>query len=157
MRSRCGSWWGSVAMRTASVVVGSLALAFALAWEFAPLQVTIWDGGYDLTVNVTSEVGPLRSVSFKACGQREVADWILENPLHAEAQASVVADPFDGKPLSLSLPLSGRTSPLGRELRLSQQCRYLVVIGRLQDGRRLAKIVDIPDSRESREVSVSLP
>jgi hypothetical protein len=144
-------------MRTASVIIGSLAVALALAWEFVPIQVTIWDGGYDLTINVTSEAGPLHSVCCKACGQHEAADWVLEDPLHAEAQAAVFADPFDGKPLSLYLPLSGRTSPLGRELRLSQQCRYLVVIGRLQDGRQLAKIVDIPDSRRSREVSVSLP
>jgi hypothetical protein len=144
-------------MRTAFVIIGSLAIAFALAWEFVPLQVTIWDDGYDLVVNVTSEAGPLRSVSCKACGQREVADWILENPLHAEAQASVIADPIDGRPLSLYLPLSGRTSPLGREIRQFQPCRCLVVIGRLQDGRQLAKIVGIPDSRNSREVSVSLP
>jgi hypothetical protein len=144
-------------MRTASVIIGSLAIAFALAWEFVPLQVTIWDGGYDLKINVTSEAGPLRSVSCKVCSQREEADWVLENPLHAEAHASAFSDPFDGKPLSLKLSLSGRTSPLGREVRLFQQCRYLVVIGRLQDGRQLAKIVDIPNSRKSREVSVSLP
>jgi hypothetical protein len=143
-------------MRTASIIILSLALAFAAAWEFVPLQVAIWDDGYDLTINVSSKAGLLHSVGCKACRQREEADLILEDPLHAEAYASVIAEPFDGRPLTLKLPLSGRTSPLGRELRLTR-CQFLVVIGRLHDGRQLAKIIDIPDSRTSREVSVSLP
>jgi hypothetical protein len=144
-------------MRRAFLIIGFLVVAGALAWEFIPIQLTIWDGGFDLTVNVSSTAGPLKSVSCQACGGREEAEEILEYLLPPDlGSSSAVADPFDGQPLRVQVPVSGRASPMGRELRRSQ-FRYLVVIGQLNDGRRLGKLVEIPDGRESREVSVSLP
>jgi hypothetical protein len=69
---------------------------------------------------------------------------------------SAVADPFEGQPLTVNVPVSGRESPWGRQLR-RVQFQYLVVIGQWKDGRRMGKLVDIPDGRASREISVSLP
>ncbi len=144
-------------MRRAFLIIGLSVLAGALAWEFIPIQLTVWDGGFDLTVNVSSTAGPLKSVSCQACGRREEAEEVLEYLLPPDTrQWSAVADPFDGQPLTVQVPVSGRASPMGRELRRSQ-FRYLVVIGQLNDGRRVGKLVEIPDGRESREVSVSLP
>lgn len=145
------------AMGLTLVIVGILVVAAALAWEFVPLQVTIWDGAFDLTVNASSTAGPLRSVRCKACMRREEAEFTLEHPSNPESiGGSILREPFDGNPISVIVPLSGRSSPSGRELRRTQY-QFLVVVGNLQDGRQIAKLVEIPDCRLSREVSVSLP
>ena len=133
-----------------------LVLAFALAWDFVPLQYTIWDGGFfDLKVHLVSQAGPIRSVHCSAYRQRQEAELASENPLQAEAYATANADPFVGEALILNLPLSGRTSPMGRELSF-HQCRHLLVRVNLVNGRQISKIVEI-DSRLSREITVSLP
>jgi hypothetical protein len=144
-------------MRRTFLIVLVFVVAAALAWEFIPLQVKISDGGFYLTVNVSSSAGPLHSVSCQAFAQREETKHDLDylcppgTPLW-----SAVADPFVGEPLKVLVPVSGRESPCGRELRRFQ-FRYLVVIGKFQDGQRAGKLVEVPDGRVSREVSVVLP
>jgi hypothetical protein len=144
-------------MRRALLITAVLLGAGALACEFIPLGYSIWDGDFDLRVNVSSTAGSLRAVTCQACSHSEEAEYILDHLLPPETDLwSTVADPFDGQPLTVRVPVSGRTSPCGRELDRSQ-FRYLVVIGQLKDGRRMGKLVDIPDCRVSREVTVSLP
>ena len=139
------------------LIVSLLIAAVPLAWEFVPIQVKVWDGGFELTVNVTTLGGPLRSVSCQAFGRRDEAEQIAELLLSPYSQTwSAVSDPFSGKPLKVQVAVSGRDSPSGRKLR-RYQFRYLVVIGTFQDGRQVGKVVEIPDCRESREVNVSLP
>ena len=143
-------------MRRAFLTIAALVIAGVLAWEFSPFPVTIWDGGFNLTVHVTSPAGPLHSVSCQAFGRREQTEEVLEYLLPPESLGySAVADPFVGEPLKVYVPVSGRDSPSGRTLRRTQ-FRYLVVIGQWQDGRRAGKLVEIPDGRVSREVSVVL-
>src|SRR5262245_50418051 len=144
-------------MLRALLIFGLPAVALVLALEFLPISVLIWDGHFDLTVNVSSTAGPLRSVSCQACGDRDLAEHVLKSrrPFESDLWA-VIADPFEGEPLTVKVPVSGRTSPFGREVS-RYQFSHLVVIGHLQDGRRLGKLVEIPDGRVSRTVSVSLP
>jgi hypothetical protein len=142
-------------MRRTFLILALLVVACVLAWEFIPIQVMIWDGEFDLTVHVSSSDGPLHSVSCQAFSRREDAEYVVKHLLPPEGLWFTVADPFDGQPLTVGVPLSGRVSPWGRELGRFQ-FKYLVVIGQLKDGRRIGKLVEIPDSRESREVSVAL-
>jgi hypothetical protein len=135
----------------------ALLAAGVLAWEFIPIQVTVWDGGFDLTVHVSSTAGPLRAVSCQAYGQREDAEAAVQDLVPPRMGfASATADPFDGRPLTVNVHVSGRLSPFGRELARFQY-RHLVVIGQLKDGRRIGKRIEIPDGCLSREVRVSLP
>lgn len=144
-------------MRRAFLIIAALVIAGALVWEFGPIPVTIWDGGFDLTVHVTSLAGPLRSVSCQAFGRREQTEQVLQYLLPPETRlSSATADPFVGEPLTVFVRVSGRDSPSGRQLQRSQ-FSYLVVIGQWQDGRRVGKLVEIPDGRVSREVRVVLP
>lgn len=139
------------------LIVAIIVLVSVFLWEFIPVQVIIWDGGFDLTVTVSSNAGPLRSVSCQAFGHRESADFAVEHLLPMEADPwSTHVEPFSGKPLTVFVPLSGRKSPSGRELS-RMQFRHLAVIGQLQDGRRVGKVVEIPDCRVSRTVHVILP
>jgi hypothetical protein len=145
-------------MLRAFLIIALVIVAGGLAWEFVPLQVAVWDGGFDLAVNVSSTAGTLAAVRCEACSRREEAEFALEHPLSPESHSwwSAVSDPFDGKTIMVRVPLSGKDSPCGRELSRFQ-FRYLAVMGQLQNGRHFGKLVEIPDSRVSREVSVSLP
>lgn len=144
-------------MRRAVIVVVAVLAVSVLAWEFIPIQVLIWDGSFDLTVRVDSRTGQPRSVSCETFGSRDYAEEALSNLEPPDRRAwSTIADPFDGEPLTVCVAVSGRESPFGRELRRSQ-FRYLVVVAVLPDWSRAGKLVDIPDGRVSREVSVSFP
>jgi hypothetical protein len=134
-------------------IISAIVIAGLLAWEFVPLQVARWDGGYDLTVLVASPPGTLRAVSCEAFSKREGALQSMESP---EVSWSAVAQPFSGEPLTVHVPMSGRASPCGRELKRSQ-FGYLLVIGDLPDGQRVGKVVKIPDGRVSRTTRVQLP
>jgi len=143
-------------MRYFVVVIGLTAIG-ALAWEFVPIQVKVWDGSFDLTVRVSSADGPLRSVRCESFARREHAEELLERPGPPGSRVwSVAAEPFAGEPLSVPVRVSGRESPCGREVG-RYQFRFLAVIGELADGRRVGKLVEIPDCRVSREVSVVVP
>jgi hypothetical protein len=131
------------------LVVGAVALiAASLAWEFIPLQVMIWDGGYNLTVHVDSTAGRLEAVDCRAVTEAG-AEELLANLFPPTTE-------FAGQPVIVGVQTSGRCSPCGRELARFQSS-HLVVIGQLHDGRRFGKVVVIPDGRESSEVRVSLP
>jgi hypothetical protein len=139
------------------LVVGLLLVAGALLWVYTSARWIIWDGGFDLTVRVSSHPGPPRAVSCQAFALREQAEFVLEHLLPPETRLwSAVADPFADEPLSVYVRVSGWASMSGRELRRFQ-FRYLVVIAVLPDGRRVGKLVDIPDGRVCREVTVELP
>ena len=144
-------------MRRTILTLTAVLVAGFLAWEFVPLEKKICDGSFDLTVRVECLAGQPRSVSCEAFGRLMQAEEALAVLMPPESRRwSAVADPFDGRPLTVGVPVSWRESPLGRQYRRTQ-FRYLVVIATMQDGERIGKLVDIPDSRESREVSVSLP
>jgi hypothetical protein len=148
---------GGGAMLRAVLITVALIAAGLLAWEFVPIQVIVWDGAYELTVRVESPDGRPRSVSCEAFGRREYADAAVVHPHPPESQRwSAVADPFEGQPITVQVAVSGRESPFGRELRRSQ-FKFLAVNAVMADGRRVGKVVEIPDSRVSREVAVTLP
>jgi hypothetical protein len=144
-------------MRWTLLGVAFLLIAGALLWVYTSTTYIIWDGQFDLSVRVSSSLGPPRSVSCQACSHREQAEYVLEHLLPPEGRLwSATADPFAGEPLTVNVPVSGRDSMSGRELRRGQ-FRWLVVIAVLPDGRRAGKLVEIPDGRVCREVSVELP
>ena len=144
-------------MRRALIAVVAVLALGVLAWEFVPIQVLIWDGSFDLIVRVECPEGRPRAVTCEAFDRREFANEAVTHLLPSESRSwSAVADPFDGRPITVHVAVSGRESPFGRELRRSQ-FRYLAVIAVMPDGRRVGKVVDIPDGQVSREVSVALP
>jgi hypothetical protein len=144
-------------MWRALVATVTVLAAGVLAWEFVPLAVTIWDGGFDLTVRIESPAGRPRSVTCESFGRREYADEAVALLRPPQSRSwSAVADPFDGRPLTVPVAVSGRDSPLGRKLRRFQ-FRFLAVIAVLPDGSQVGKVVEIPDGRASREVLVILP
>jgi hypothetical protein len=128
-----------------------------LLWEFGPLQMVRWVGRIDLVVHIDAPEGVLRAVSCQAYGSRSEVDAPIDLGFCPETSPwSASARPFQGKALTVPIPVSGTASPLGRELSWYQH-RYLVVIGDRPDGSRRAKLVEIPDGRIAREVTVAFP
>ena len=144
-------------MRRKVVAVTLVIVVSAVVWVYTSTTHIIWDGGYDLTVRVSGDPGPPRSVSCETFGHRQDAEEAAARRMPPGSRMwSTVADPFDGQPITVKVAVSGRDSMSGRELRRSQ-FRYLVVVAVLPDGQRVSKLVDIPDGRVSREVSVTVP
>jgi hypothetical protein len=133
-----------------------LTVVAAIAIEFSVYQA--WVGGYDLTIHVSSESGPLRVVQCTAYSKLDPveAEYIVATwPESQRTIHTVKADPFLGQALKLCVQMDGRTSPFGRDLGQSQ-FRQLLVIGQLWDGRIVSNVVDIPDPRTSREIRIAL-
>lgn len=144
-------------MRRKLLVTALLLVAGGLLWVYTSATHVLWGGRFDLTVRVSSTPGPPRAVSCEAFGRREHAEFALEHLLPPETRTwSAVADPFAGEPLTVGVRVSGRQSMSGRQLRRTQD-EYLVVVAVLPDGRRVGKLVAIPDGRACHEVGVELP
>lgn len=62
----------------------------------------------------------------------------------------------EGRPFTISVWCSGRVSNLGRELSYSQE-RHLVIRVEFDDLERENFMVNVPDGRSVRSVSVSIP
>jgi hypothetical protein len=128
-----------------------------MAWEFFPFMAMRWSGSFELAVRLESPAGQPRSVMCEAFHRRDDAeDAIARLRKIDSSQGSAVADPFEGQPIVVLVPVSGSQSPFGRDIHRTQ-CRFLAVIAEWPDGRRRGKVVAIPDSRISREVAVTLP
>src|SRR5262249_26194705 len=104
-------------MLRALLIFGLPAVIVLLALEVLPVSGLIRAGLFDWPVNVSSTAGPLCSVSCQACGDRDLAEHVLKSrrPFESDLWA-VIADPFEGEPLTVKVPVSGRTSPFGREV-----------------------------------------
>jgi hypothetical protein len=140
-----------------TVVAGALLVGSGVfLFEYVPVGKVVWDGAVDVTVTVTKSGQPIRAVTCEAFGNRADAEVALEYLLPPETHMwSASANPFDGIPLTVTVLVSGLDSFSGRNVRRTQ-FQYLVVIARLQDGKRVGKIVEIPDVRVSRAIHVSL-
>jgi hypothetical protein len=138
-----------------------------LAVEFLT-YASVWHDEYKLTVHIDTPADPPSAVGCCTCGRGEaerVADlgrnWSRRSRLpdffpDLFDDRGAVANPFVGGPLKVPVAVTGRDSPFGREVARYQD-RFLVVGAEWPDGRRVWKVVEIPDGRVSREVCVSLP
>ena len=134
-----------------------MVVVVVLAWWATCSQLIIADGGFDLTVTVSSKSGPLRSVRCTAAGDRATAEFYVRHPGGFDTSGpGAEADPYDGRPLTIHVPISVRYSAVGLVVARSQ-FRGLAVVGMTADGQRVAVTADIPDSRVARDVTVILP
>jgi hypothetical protein len=90
-----------------------LVVVAALAWEFLPIPLCIWDGGYVLTVRVSHPEASLRAVNCQLCWGREEADEVQKLLLPPEVSAGSFSrvEPFRSEPLNVNVQTSGVVSP----------------------------------------------
>jgi hypothetical protein len=135
------------------LVLGSLAAAVALPllYDFTVTRVGI--GSFTYVVRIVSPV-PVHEVRYQSFPSPEWA----EEAVHfksVDRREPVQAGLRDGDRFYLSVTFYDRES--GLRWRYSYvQHRYLLVVATLADGGRVEKLVELPDVRESREVTVAL-
>ena len=125
-------------------------------WMYTSAPHLIWDGNFRMLVQVSSDGTALKAVTCQALNNRNIAELTVEQLLQPDGLWSAKSDPFDGKPIEIVVPVSGTESMSGRPLSRTQ-FNHLVVIGEFEDGTRIGKVVDIPDGRVVREISVTFP
>ncbi len=130
-----------------ALVIGGLAV-----FEFA--REERWVGGYDLIVKIDPNGEPPTSVLCLASSRND-AEFMVNSP-DPELNAKVNVKPFQGEPIRVLARVSGRYSFFAL-CKTRTQDQYLAVIALWPDGRRVGRVVEIPDGRESREITVSLP
>jgi hypothetical protein len=125
--------------------------------------IAVWDGQFLLRVNLT----PPNDRKIIKIFARPVSEWVWSEVREAWA-ANPAIDPkrigleldrvawIEGQPFTIPVHCSGRVSNLGRELSYSQG-RHLALRVEFEDGGSENLMVDIPDSRFARSVTVSVP
>lgn len=83
-------------------------------------------------------------------------DLSLRDRFAKDEWSGPIEDPFTGKSLKVLIRLSDRESFFGRPISTTKQ-RFIVVLAKWPDGRRVCKVVEIPEGRVSKEMTVSLP
>ncbi|WP_406698882.1 hypothetical protein V5E97_08350 [Singulisphaera sp. Ch08] len=134
-----------------AVIAGTL-------WLVDSTGVAVGDGGYHLAVRVRSASGSsIRAVTCEAFGSDNDAKESLERLIPPGSSSwAASADPFTGKELSVNVPVSTRSTGLGRIVS-DFQFRSLLVIVTYGDGRRIGKVVTIPHRDVTQSVSVEFP
>jgi hypothetical protein len=117
------------------------------------LSCRLWGGRFELTVKVTGDTGSLQSVRCETYGNQESAEKAVKNPSLQDWSAK--EEPFIGQPLTIRVPMGGREYLLWESS--WSQYRYLAIVGEMKDGKRISKVVEIPDGRISREITIAIP
>ena len=155
-------------MRRILLVSVLLVLAAFLLIEFC--GVSVCDGAYTLQVQVRSASGtPIEAVRCDACSdahcgfddprelEKLVAAGAFKERSPSGGRWEVTAQPFRGAALPVSIRMTQRVSIcLERDLGYSQ-FRALLVAIEYAGGKRLGKVVPIPDGRVAQSVTVTVP
>jgi hypothetical protein len=120
--------------------------------------------GYFLIIHVECQRDRPKLVaciaSFRLQQAQATADKInqysFENAQIGRTMDSVVSDPFEGQPLKMENVYYHHTSYFGRTLSWSQNS-FLAVYAEWPDGRKMCKVLEIPDARISKEMTIRLP
>jgi hypothetical protein len=138
----------------AVAVVVAVVCAGLLGYDF--VLTSFWDGKFPLEVHVEPDKDrPFAQVSYCTTGFPESDDTLLIAVKHGEFPLSPVAD-FDGERFTVNVRCWGQDSGLGRELGYGHEPR-LVLKFEYADGRHRYKVVEIPDGRQTRRMSVAVP
>lgn len=140
-------------------------LAFVLWGYFGEYELKTH--GYFLIVQIESKEQPIILACFENFRKEQAAGWVeninrtsvqvVKNDLRWRSSTdSAVVHPFDGKPIKLENTCYDDRSLFGRTVNWSQNY-YMTVYAEWGDGRKVCKIVEIPDARISKEMSIQLP
>jgi hypothetical protein len=146
---------GGMTRRRRIAVVGAVALIVGGLAFYDFGYTIVWDGSYPLTVSLRpAEPDRIARVWAGATSRRDFAYELIDSPVWADNNLLVIPD--WQKPFVVSVNCSGAESGFGRELWRAQY-RALVLRIEYVDGRRVDQIVDVPDSKQIRDLTVQLP
>jgi hypothetical protein len=133
------------------------ALAIVVIGVLVPASVTVvWDGRFDLRLEVVSENGKrAQSLYYATEDRREVAELIAQNP-KTDVEATFRAAREDNDAFVAQIPCSGRKNRVGLENSYHEP-RFVVVRVRYEDGAEVRRVAEIPVGRGKRSVTIEIP
>lgn len=140
--------------RRAILFLLTVGVGFLLLYDRA--TTLLGSGGVNLPIRIQSAL-PFREASTEVFWRREPVGSSVhcDPPLILRLKEPVPASGLHGEPFEVWVPIESRISGLGLTT-VRTQAKYLAVVAVLADGRRVGKVVELPDARESREVTVRL-
>jgi hypothetical protein len=132
----------------------SLALGGGLYLAYGVMVVAVGSGAIYPNVRLVSAT-PIRVAGVEAIGRPDGLEYPIEYAGPNNLRYPVPDEGLRGGWFETRVPTASRTNGFGCEYGYCQR-RYLAVVADLADGRRVAKVVELPDGRESREVTVAL-
>jgi hypothetical protein len=154
----CCSAAEAEAMRRVLILLAVIAALTAVG--LMPVWKMSDDGLWPLSVSIRSASGlPIAAATCEVFGSPEAARYTLENAIPAESGTyAAVADPFRGEAIEVRVPTAETTrGSLLWKSKSFYQYNTLVVIVRHPDGQREAVSATIPDVRQTRAVTVTVP
>ena len=95
-------------MRRLWVILLVMAIAVSLLCLIHKFQTVTLDGDYDLTIRIESPGQSMRAVCCESIGCRQWAENAVEYLLPPESHYRAVADPYEGQPMRVHVPVTWR-------------------------------------------------
>lgn len=136
-----------------------LSIPISVIWVLAFLPSMYWSGRFDLSINISDFKNSVRAIRGATVGRVDEAKIAMQSGNRGTVELDfkqLVADPYHGGPLKIRGWQGGSYSTLGFEINHSQD-EALVIVAQMADGSEVWKLVEIPEVRVSREVTVTLP
>ncbi len=139
--------------------VGVVILLLVLGTLYFLVGHTFGTGSYELTVFIHCNDEPPSKVACCGIRSREVGDRACERSqepehFHDAGDNSILVTNFAGQPIKMRLWLESDATLLHTKYFHS---RFLIVCAEWVNGRRVCKVVEVPEIRVSREVHVDIP
>jgi hypothetical protein len=137
-----------------AVIAGLTAVGLMPVWKMHD------DGLWPLSVSIQSASGsPIAAATCEVFSSPEASQYTLENAIPAEAAIyTALENPFRGGPVEVRVPTAETTrGSLLWRWKSFYQYNTLVVVVSYADGRREAVAAAIPDLRQTRAVTVTVP
>jgi len=124
------------------------------------LTDSVGHGNHSLFVVIENrDADAIRVVKCKLVPRYATAAEVLTDAKEDNVRWRTVVEPFDGKPISTSVPIYYRKRTWFGIKLIDEfsQTEKLLLSAEYQDGRHLEKVVPIPDVRHSDSVTVVFP
>ena len=122
-------------------------------------QVAVWDGHFPLSIQIENKQDlSIRTVRCEAFGHLIEAQCVVDQTIARQpCDVEMEEMPYTGNALEIHVPCFGKDLA-SLPIHISRgQAEYLAVVAELNDGRRLGKVVGIPDGRVSHSLTVEVP
>lgn len=120
------------------------------------LSCYVWDGHFQLTLDVTSSSGKhISEVSYAAVSTREQAEW-TETHTSGESEFAFRPTSQDNGRFIAHIPCSGRCWVFDIETSYSE-FRYVVVRAKYESGKVFRRMAEVPVGRGPRTLKVLVP
>jgi hypothetical protein len=133
------------------------AILLAICGFILPSGEVLWDGSFNLTVNLVSNASLIiTKIEYLEVASRRTGDLIVQNPRSADGSYQPATD-FDNKRFTAEISCFGRRIGIfGYETNYGE-FRFVVVHLQYQNGEHKYMVAEIPAGRGDRSMTLTVP